>query len=203
MKFLALLASVLTACASIPPVAKPSPSDQAASVRLLRLDYDGDGAMDGYCTAWALVPRVWATAGHCADNEDGGVTVPFVMTRGVPAEGHWVAVMTPESGVDAAVFTSTASGPGLPLAVTVPAFGDRVHYIGFPEGHYGVYEGLWAGPDNTEGGEVMFTGFAWGGASGSPVMNEAGEVVGILVSGYRGRPYTYITPVAAFKGMVP
>jgi S1-C subfamily serine protease len=91
------------------------------------------------------------------------------------------------------------------LDTTPLVLGDRLHYIGYPSFdwvHFGVFEGLYGGLEGGEGttgidGErdIMFSSQTDGGASGSPLMNGEGKVVGIVVSSFRFTQYSYAEPI--------
>lgn len=156
----------------------------------------------GSCTAWHMSGAVWWTAKHCVQGStEMWVGGNKVLGQACHAEADACIVLV--GGEHTA--SDTELGP-------LPEFGDKIHYIGYPwygEYHHGVYDGRWGTKhyyENAEGvvePEYETTDlFADGGASGSPIFNEAGQVVGILVSGYRGKPYTYAVPVTALQELV-
>lgn len=160
---------------------------------------------DDHCTAWHVKDQtfvegrvgLWATAGHCAPDP-----LDFLIGEKHMYSIHGKPAVLLVSSVehDIAVFTGPSGYPSLPLANARPAFGSRVHFIGYPwygETHHVVMESTLG--EQRPDGTFEFTAAVDGGASGSPVMNEDGEVLGILVSGYRGRPYTYYEPVGGLK----
>lgn len=142
-----------------------------------------------YGTAWHAGHGVWITADHICEDYVSSATIGDAPAYPLK-RGFW----TSKDGQDLCALSGPDAAAYFPLGHE-PVFGERLVYIGYPEGHLGVYEGLYSGVDD-QTGEPMFSAFAWGGASGSPVINMSGEVVGVLVSGFRGRPYTYFEPVA-------
>lgn len=141
-----------------------------------------------YGTAFHLGEGVWVTADHICEDIIDSVKIEEADATLV-RRGNWT-----DGGEDLCLLSGPEPASYLPLGVE-PAFGERLVYVGYPEGHLGVYEGIYSGID-AQTAEPMFTAFAWGGASGSPVLSVDGRVVGVLVSGFRGRPYTYFEPVA-------
>lgn len=156
----------------------------------------------GSCTAWHAQGVVWWTAKHCVTGADemwvGGNKV-----LGSACHEEADACLLLVGGDHTASDTEFGA---------LPELGDKVHYIGYPwymEYHMGVYDGRWGkehyyanGAGVVEPEYETTDMFADGGASGSPVFNEAGQVVGILVAGYRGKPYTYVVPVTALQELV-
>lgn len=197
----ALMIAVLVAAvgcrAPAPATPDVSVPAQHAAVRMMLMDFDLDGEADSACTAWRLDGPVWITAKHCVD-EPGDFTIdggPVLVYRCSPA-ADVCALLVP---------LSAATGVLTPAA-DEPEFGDRVHYIGYPwhNGYlyHGVFEGLWSGcPDDVDG-LCMFTGFTDGGASGSPLINEAGRVVGVVVASVRGRPYSFAVPLGPIRALL-
>lgn len=195
MRFLALIAAgVLLACT---PPKSPVPLDEKSYVVLLTIDEEGDGQMDGSCTAWTLGDDVWVSAGHCAD---------------MPAGAHWYAegvelalvgfVNAEGNDADASLFRAHIPGhPALHLARSEPKPGAVVHYMGFPHAEYGAESGTWVGPVGKSDGNV-FLALVYGGASGSPLLNSQGEVVGIVVASYRGVPYAYASSLANLRNLM-
>jgi S1-C subfamily serine protease len=69
------------------------------------------------------------------------------------------------------------------LAKNNPEPGDRIHYSGYPTGMYipngmNYFDGRFSGRSNN--GDHLYTIPVTSGASGSPVFNEDGEVVGLI-----------------------
>lgn len=154
----------------------------------------------GSCTAWHMSGAVWWTAKHCVQGStEMWVGGNKVLGQACHAEADACIVLV--GGEHTA--SDTEFGP-------MPEFGDKIHYIGYPwhfEYHHGVYDGRWGKETHHNyGGGVekeyeMTDTLADGGASGSPVFNEAGQVVGILVAGYPDKPYTYAVPVTVLQDL--
>lgn len=236
-RMIAVLFALGAACGGAPAPAAPRAADTTVdnAVQRIYLDHHltDQANWDWYGTAWHLGEGVWITAGHiCDDIEPERIDMEIlaegvVDVRLVPAtsirigtkDANLVLRAQPKSDPktvpgswrlgtadDLCVLRSYVAGQHLTLG-TAPAFGTRVHYVGFPEGHYGMYEGLYVGDDTHVNGsrngdgddDVMFTAPVWGGASGSPLMGPDGLVVGVVVASYRGRPYAYAEPVESLR----
>lgn len=151
---------------------------------------DAVEAEGAYCTAAHIGGDQWLTAGHCA-----------AVAEGFPSTiaGHPVAqiryTMSPDIGV--LTVPGTSYYPALRVATRPMRFGDKVHYIGYPGYaglmHRGVFEGTVGNRGYDQEVEILV--FLDGGGSGSPLLNEDGEIVGVMVSSFRGRPYSYATPM--------
>jgi hypothetical protein len=77
--------------------------------------------------------------------------------------------------------------PGLKLSEDSPTVGDRIFVIGNPMGlRTSLTDGIISRITNSEGkNQIQFTAPIAVGSSGSPIMNEAGEVIGVANSGLR------------------
>lgn len=153
-----------------------------------------------YCTAWHLRGDLWGTAGHCvvgATPEDVlavelGGSVTRKVTSFSTSMSHDVALLR---------VPNTDGIPGL-LTAGIPDFGVHVHYVGYSANHLGVYEGIYSGIDPVERMH-MYTGFTDGGASGSPLFDPDGHVIGVVVASYRGRPWSYFEPIQGLLDIIP
>ncbi len=190
MKILPLF--LLAACQATPSkLSVPAEALQASVVKVNIFDVEDDSY--GWCTAWYRGNDVWVTAAHCL-HETYMLSVNNVVVDHLQPD--------PE-GNDFGTFIFHTNAKPLPLAKRLPEVSlscTRVHYYGFPgkpdgEPQEGVWEGCFNGVDAD--GDIAFSAWVDGGASGSPLMNEDGEVIGVVVSSYRGRPYSYAEPYLA------
>ena len=127
----------------------------------------------GTCSGFIVGPEVVMTAKHCI-HEGAGYFFDGIL-------GEELAV---DADDDLALLLFPGlNGPSVDVADVDPAIGDEVSTIGFPRGIYLVNHGVWSGrtPDISEvrGSIAMVEYF---GASGSPVFNKDGLVIGVLVS---------------------
>ena len=188
--FLATLLAAGCQAGTLP--AAHSPVAEQSAIKRMLIDFDYDGDADGWCTVFHLGDGVWGTARHCLVDEgdrfitDGGARYQVYATRYSETE-------------DVSTFkTDYTATNRLAVAGDLPKFGERVHYVGYPgtgdfKPHLVAAEGLYSGVEN---GDILFISMVDGGASGSPLMNAIGEVVGIVVASYRGTQYAYAEPVA-------
>ena len=87
------------------------------------------------------------------------------------------------SGDHCLLWVPTLEVPRVSVARKTPTIGERVRYLGAPLGvyHYptvAIFEGIFSGIVDASSSLVTFP--AIGGASGSAVLNENGEIIGIL-----------------------
>lgn len=156
----------------------------------------------GSGTAFAIGPRLLLTAGHVCDSaiEQPGILLTLtVMT----ASGKMVNSKTKVTIV--ANYTEhdlcllqTSSQVLIPLRISgiEPIHGDRVTILGAPMGIFGIItEGRVARPGaqfQEPNGDLrrylLLSCMVTGGNSGGPVLNDAGEVVGVLVAGFSDYP---------------
>lgn len=171
-------------CVAGTDVAHPrSFQDEARAVAPLSLDGEV------ICTSFHVGQRVWITAGHCATGSG---------EYEIDGEPAIVLDLSNDPDGDLAIMLGPARSAYVPLGLD-PAFGTRVHFIGYPQHmriHRVVIEGV---VGDTEGTEFETTMEVDGGASGSPVFDAAGRVVGIVVSSYRRTPYSYATRVSLVR----
>jgi S1-C subfamily serine protease len=92
------------------------------------------------------------------------------------------------------------------IAREPPEIGDKVFVLGSPVGGFGTWtEGrmslsdkrvkVFMGPSGIiDMGFTQYSVPSYKGNSGSPIMNERGEVVGIVSSGYPNYPFITLSP---------
>jgi hypothetical protein len=84
-------------------------------------------------------------------------------------------------------------GKPISIAAEDPMVGEKVWTAGFPKSVFLISDGYWSGMNTPD---IMVASTAvWGGASGSPVMNEKGEAVALL--------NMYMPPMSNMTLMVP
>ena len=144
--------------------------------------------------------HLWLTAAHCVldsgRSEDG--TYWEVETKGLLIDGHNVFVVKADSKVDLAIlFTPEYSLPALHLSGKAPWWEDPVRVIGHPFGYPDVT--IVAGTVSNPSASVnqpdfadlylFITAMIAPGNSGSPVVNQKGEIVSVLQIGW-GRGFS-------------
>lgn len=142
-----------------------------------------------FCTAFSIskVQRLYATAAHCV-NPDEPDPRPYLDTLPLT-----VVYRDPTS--DIAVVRGPIGRKPLRLATVVAGPGDRVYMRGYPFGWElaTTVSGMLAYPIvKTRAGRyyAVFDMTAAGGNSGSPVLNERGEVISILQVGFNDSRFT-------------
>lgn len=137
-----------------------------------RIEEFGTG---GVCSATAVGSRSLLTAAHCIKE---GVKVIII-------DGSLYGVMHVEvDGQDHAIVVVTKTFPEYAKRGLAPKVGDRIHWMGQPMGIRNVYgEGIVAGEFQ---GRTLVDGNWWKGCSGAGLMNDKGELVGV-VSGIIGQ----------------
>lgn len=144
-----------------------------ASVQLLRIG-------KGICTAFSVGSGSWMTAAHCAEG------ILIVREHGLVAtmSGHRVEVEYVDPDYDFAVLSSSLKAPALRFASKAPQVDDPISVEGHPYGVPSVVRmtGTIAArmvPFNGIPSDILDVTIG-GGNSGSPVLNVAGEVVGVI-----------------------
>jgi hypothetical protein len=197
----ALLLLFLPACLIIGHPDVPQPAHNVAVAKLLVQSDEGLHQ----CTAWKAGPGVVVTAGHCCTF---GTTFALQGARGhglavAPRmAGNWV-----EDGdetdkeIDACELVGVINGESLLLADSLPSLGEPVWSEGYPDGAHVLAQGLWSGIDKDDDGVVSSP--AGPGASGEPVMNGAGRVVGMGFAIDTHVPgIIYVVPLAQLKQLL-
>lgn len=148
-----------------------------------------DGWQEGYATGWFIATdgeySIVATAGHvCDPGLFYGISTDTVSLDKTGTE----TVALPIYDVDNAptedlclLVTKLVAPAVLPVAEVSPGQDDAVHYTGYPSGTRGSYSGTVEDVDAN--GVILLNIPGYFGASGSAVLNDAGEVVGVLSMG--------------------
>lgn len=184
---LAIAMLLLVSCHTA-PAAPREPS--AAAVPVVKLDRPL-----GYCSAWVAEGGLVVTAGHCCDWV--GQVLTLSGARSVP--GARATVVVDDDEGDVCVLRGRASdAPGLAIAAADPDVGAYVWTAGYPMGYYLVSSGLWSG--RVVGAGVASITVA-PGASGGPLMDQRGRVVGV-VSRYGWATIMLVAPVETLRAAV-
>jgi hypothetical protein len=118
-----------------------------------------------------------------------------------------VAESEPDDLVEAVVDVSVGSVPYLTAAGTAPKAGDPVMVIGSPLGvdkvvSQGNVHSVMVIPKFGRG--ILHSAHSFPGSSGSPLVNDQGEVIGIETAAVPGRPdINFAIPVERFSGLSP
>jgi S1-C subfamily serine protease len=161
------------------------------------------GTVETFCTAFSInqTEGYWVTAKHCIE---AGVVIQFLTGQTPTLAGHPYTVIHVDPIYDVAVIQSGVTAPALPLARRAPAVGDRITVEGFPLGVQTpvITRGYVAArnvPVDRLFPSDMLDVTTTGGNSGSPVMNEWGEVIGVLWGGSRDSEHSLSVPYGATK----
>lgn len=148
-----------------------------------------DGTYEYQGTAWAVAGHYLVTAGHMCDSQNTGSKRSYTLVantgRHYPAEAEaWEKDEDGES--DLCVLRTPVSLKPLPLAYEMPQVGQRVGYVGYPNGIRLETEGQYLGdldPDpGTHANDAVFSAPCDHGASGSAVyILPSHRVWGVLV----------------------
>lgn len=152
--------------------------------------YDGQRRLIGYGSGFFVARDQVITNRHVIEG-GAGATVHTEDGRTFPV----TAVLAVGDGVDLARIEvrvpAAASPPTLPLASRSPAVGEPVVAVGNPaEQHWSVTEGIVSAFRERPGfgPVVQISADVWHGSSGGPVVNAAGEVIGVVVGSTAEQP---------------
>jgi hypothetical protein len=171
----ALLAIVLaTACGACGARQRPDDVPTMSQPSIVMITAIEDGKDVAACTAWKLSAKRVATAGHCCTPNrmylpSGPSAVPGTL---------FTNVLLDDDVHDVCIIEGELLGDPIPLAHRDPQIGERVWTAGYPARKYMISDGYWSGRDSDLQGKTSTLTF--GGASGSPLMDSHGRVVGIV-----------------------
>ena len=162
------------------PLAGDVPSTMGPSVAKLIKVVNGEE--DGTCSVFKVGMDLAMTAGHCCEKGTDGEMVSYHAVEGAAIPGAGFEIRHDDDKHDVCILRGMMKGAPLRLAHHDPVQGERVWTAGYPKGVFLISEGLWSGRDSD--GDGLASVAVWGGASGSPVMNRDGKVIGILRAYY-------------------
>lgn len=156
-----------------------------------------------FCTAFAVAPERWMSAGHC-----GAYALELwesgkdVMLMGVPATAVQI-----DTDYDIAVFTVAVVAPPIRLADRAPEVGDEIAIAGFPWGvpklvttwgrvsarRMPVYHPTYDAIMLSDVLDITTSP----GNSGSPVFNAKGELISLLWGGFTSSAHALSVPYEA------
>lgn len=170
---LGMLMVACSSCATIQRTGEPPTTSDPAVVTLVKVGDNGEEA--GFCTAWKLDDERMMSAGHCCDEGASYVT------RGPHAVlGGTAEVLYDDDKHDVCVLKGKIKGAHISLAEREPQLGEPVWTAGYPKTEFLISAGYWSGRDDDN--QCKASVAVWGGASGSPIMNNRGEAVGVLIA---------------------
>jgi S1-C subfamily serine protease len=188
-----LCAALLICCTPVAPAAPTSRERQSLAV-VIAGEYSG--------TAFFLGGRCWATAAHVVDRVP---TTELVLYNGVKI----AARVARRDGIhDVAVLRAGASLPSLALAARPPRPRAQVWAIGFPGAsrQYGRPVPMIGRvhPARAPNGMILVEGMAFFGHSGSPLLDDAQRVVGVIVAVHRDDlDLSLAAPASAIRALMP
>ncbi len=157
----------LAACTPARPPAVRAPAPVWDSVYKLRL---ADGAR---CSAVAISPRLYLTAGHCAGQ-------PSVLESRA-GETYAAAVPVADAQADIALGRAQDLPAWAEIATDMPTTGSRLTLNGYgcsPRGM--VRSSMWVSPTPVMFGRYTVVGPVCPGDSGGGVFNERGQLVAVI-----------------------
>lgn len=216
------LVLVASACSVIPSSPSPLPTDYVPIVAPEAAGPQGYLSPDGFSQAQRMTVRVrnvgceeLRTGTGFAINAHTLVTNRHVIenTRKLQVttyDGHSVDVtaVSAASVADLAIVTIEEAMDAAPvLAQEDPGEGDEISVVGYPGGRQlttvtGIVIGPAVDPLGTALGDVLATTApVEPGSSGSPVLNEAGEVVGVIYA-KNDSEQSFMVPVSMLRALL-
>ncbi len=179
----------------------------------------------GYCTVWKIENDMAITAGHCCtsveevlvereqrkqfekfikllqgeevteeeETEEKPPVIEYTAYGNAAVKGAKFKVLRDDDANDVCVLQGPMNGLPISIASQEPAVGERVWTLGYPKGVFLISDGYWSGMWRQD--TMVASTAIWGGASGSPVLNENGEAVALLVR--------YMPPMSNMTLMTP
>ncbi|WP_291383580.1 serine protease [Demequina sp.] len=216
------VAGLLAGCAALPDAPGGLPSNYVPSVPASDVALQGNLSPDGFSVAQRMTVRVrnvgcdsLKTGTGFAYDAHTLITNRHVVedTRKLQVttyDGRTIAVTAASVAAvaDLAIITTEeAIGPGAVLAQEDPVEGDAVTVVGYPNGGRltsvsGVVLGATGDPLGAALGAVLATTApVEPGSSGSPVLNERGEVVGVIYAKNEAEQ-SFMVPVSLLRTLL-
>lgn len=224
------VAGLLAGCAALPDAPSPLPSDYVPAAPVVDVAQQGNLSPDGFSQAQRMTVRVRNV--RCASLETDTsllktgtgfaydahtlITNRHVVedTRELQVttyDGRTIAVTAASVAAvaDLAIITTEESiGAGAVLAQEDPVEGDAITVVGYPNGGQlttvsGVVLGATGDPLGAALGTVLATtAHVEPGSSGSPVLNERGEVVGVIYAKDPATEQSFMVPVSLLRTLL-
>lgn len=142
-------------------------------------------------TAWYYTDTRLVTAGHMCDDD----TVYFIVQQDGTEGPAWRLYDIDDGANDVCILeTAVTSKSTIQLSPTPVKLWDTVYYWGYPAN--ALYKGVGTVSKLNETGHIVVNVDGFFGASGSPVMNLRGEVIGMYTSVNRYFHHiAYVTPL--------
>ena len=160
--------------------------------------YDGNGKSVSQGSGFFVEADTFVTSRHVVD---GGLSAKIVVGS---AEYRVAGVSAIDLPHDLALLKTTAPSEGrLQLAQVLPAIGDAVYVYGAPRGLAGTLAAGIVSRVGASGAMLQITAPISPGSSGSPVLNQAGEVVGVVVSSNQeGQALNFAAPADYVRALL-
>lgn len=171
---------------------RQGPSDVRESiVKMTATVKTSFGQVGGFGTAWAIASddkqSIFVTAGHVC--VDGAEIENMLLLQGMQSDviveykidGFAAEIVLVDKPNDVCLIKVSKVFKPLQLSQSSPSFGDKIWYVGYPDEQEAVVDGKFVKRMSGKDAYTDATSMAvYGGASGSPVFNENGYVIGIV-----------------------
>jgi len=215
-------AGLLAGCAALPDAPSPLPTNYVPAAPVADVAQQGNLSPDGFSQAQRMTVRVrnvgcdsLKTGTGFAYDAHTLITNRHVVEdtselQVTTYDGHTITVTAASvAGVaDLAIITTEESiGAGAVLAQEDPVEGDAITVVGYPNGGQlttvsGVVLGATGDPLGAALGTVLATTApVEPGSSGSPVLNERGEVVGVIYAKNEAEQ-SFMVPVSLLRTLL-